>query len=50
MVTIDFMTANGYEIPLEIRKELERVLTQHPQIVRVAFDTTSKPPATIELE
>lgn len=50
LVTIDFMTAAGYHIPAEIKIEIENILTQHPKIVRVVFDTTSKPPATIELE
>lgn len=49
--TDDFMTATAYpfEVPF-----LERVATdiinRCPQIVRVAYDVTSKPPGTIELE
>ena len=50
VITLDFMTTTGYHIPSGIKTEIENALTQHPKIVRVAFDTTSKPPATIELE
>lgn len=48
--TADFMTAQGYQIPLEVRKEITSILTHHPKIVRVYFDETNKPPATTELE
>lgn len=48
--TIDFMTAEGVEFPPEIRREIKRVLTKHPKIVRVFFDETDKPPATTEFE
>lgn len=46
----DFMTGIGYEIPSLVRSALTHALTQHPQIVRVWFDETPKPPATFELE
>lgn len=46
----DFMTARGYQISPEIRKEIITTVTKHPKIVRVYFDETDKPPATTELE
>lgn len=46
----DFMTARGYQIPPEARKEIITTVTKHPKIVRVYFDETDKPPATTELE
>lgn len=48
--TIDFMTASGVDLPNKIKKEIERTVTAHPQINRVWFDTTDKPPATTEME
>lgn len=50
LITTDFMTGIGYEIPLNIRREIKSTLTKHPKIVRVYFDETDKPPATTELE
>ncbi len=48
--TSDFMTAVGYQLPAEVRREISTILTQHPKVVRVYFDETNKPPATTELE
>lgn len=48
--TSDFMTAKGYQIPPEVRQEITTCLTKHPEIVRVWFDETNKPPATVEFE
>lgn len=48
--SIDFMTCTGYEIPSPVRRTIIHALTQHPQIVRVWFDETPKPPATVELQ
>jgi GMP synthase (glutamine-hydrolysing) len=48
--SIDFMTGTGYEIPSPVRRTIIHALTQHPQIVRVWFDETDKPPATFELQ
>jgi GMP synthase (glutamine-hydrolysing) len=48
--TADFMTATGYQIPAEVRREISREVTKHPQIVRVFYDETDKPPATTEME
>lgn len=48
--TSDFMTAAGHQFPPEIRRQISGTLTKHPEIVRVYFDETNKPPATTELE
>ncbi|MCX6712955.1 MAG: glutamine-hydrolyzing GMP synthase [Candidatus Vogelbacteria bacterium] len=48
--TSDFMTATGYQIPAEVRRRISREITKHPQVVRVFFDETDKPPATTEME
>jgi len=48
--TIDFMTAEGVHFSDAIEKEISNVLTRHQEIVRVWFDPTNKPPATIEME
>jgi len=48
--SIDFMTGTGYEISSSVRRSIIHALTQHPQIVRVWFDETDKPPATFELQ
>lgn len=48
--TADFMTAIGYQIPAEARRQISREVTKHPQVVRVFFDETDKPPATTEME
>lgn len=48
--TFDFMTAYGYEISPDLRKEIKVELTKHNDIVRVLFDETDKPCATIEFE
>jgi GMP synthase (glutamine-hydrolysing) len=48
--TVDFMTAHIVHLPNPVEEEICSTLTKHPKIVRVFFDKTSKPPATIELE
>lgn len=48
--TIDFMTADGFYFPKTAVEEICSALTKHPQIVRVVFDPTKKPPATTEFE
>lgn len=48
--TLDFMTAEGYQFPAQVRREISSVVTKHPKIVRVFFDETNKPPATTEME
>jgi len=50
VLTADFMTAQGYQFPAEVRRQISSALTKHPKIVRVYFDETDKPPATTELE
>jgi GMP synthase (glutamine-hydrolysing) len=48
--TIDFMTAEGVWFPKAVADEIKRMLSAHPEIVRVWFDPTDKPPATTEME
>ncbi|MDD5750494.1 MAG: glutamine-hydrolyzing GMP synthase [Candidatus Pacebacteria bacterium] len=48
--TVNFMTAAGYRWPVNVCEEIESALTRHPDIVRVVWDSTPKPPATIEWE
>ena len=48
--TMDFMTARGIHFSDAIEEEICAVLTRHPDIVRVFFDPTQKPPATTEME
>jgi len=48
--TIDFMTADGVHFSDAVEDEISAVLTRHPEIVRVWYDPTKKPPATTEME
>lgn len=48
--TTDFMTVRGFYLPKEVCEEIISTLSRHPQIVRIFFDWTSKPPATTEFE
>ncbi len=48
--TLDFMTAHGVHFSDEVEDEISATLTKHPEIVRVWFDPTKKPPATTEME
>ncbi|MEK7584319.1 MAG: glutamine-hydrolyzing GMP synthase [Patescibacteria group bacterium] len=48
--TADFMTAEGHQFPPDVRREITSTLTKHPEIVRVMYDETDKPPATTEFE
>jgi len=45
----DAMTAEATEVPWEILKKVSRrITTEIPEVVRVAYEITTKPPATIE--
>ncbi len=48
--TVDFMTVKGFYLPKEVCEEITSALIKHPQIVRVFYDWTTKPPATTEFE
>jgi len=49
--TIDFMTARFAHLPFEFLEEVSRrIINEVPGISRVAYDISSKPPATIEWE
>lgn len=48
--TTDFMTIKGFYLKPEICEEITSILIKHPQIVRVFYDFTPKPPATTEFE
>jgi len=49
--TVDFMTANSAHLPLEFLHEMSRrIINTIPDVARVTYDISSKPPATIEWE
>jgi GMP synthase (glutamine-hydrolysing) len=49
--TVDFMTARWAHLPFELLARVSnRIINEVPGISRVAYDISSKPPATIEWE
>lgn len=51
VTTTDFMTAESKELPWKVlAKVTTRIINEVPNVNRVLYDLTGKPPATIELE
>jgi len=51
VATTDYMTADWYHMPYEVLGRIStRIINEVPGINRVAYDISSKPPATIEWE
>ena len=51
VTTVDFMTAHFSHLPFELLERVaRRIINEVNGISRVAYDISSKPPATIEWE
>lgn len=48
--SVNAMNAQAVELPWQVLKESSRRITEIPEVTRVVYDITDKPPATIEWE
>lgn len=50
ILTSDYMTGIGYQIPHDVRREISRRVAKNTEVSRVLYDEGDKPPATTEFE